>query len=104
MAMAKEFGYKVRGFHHALEAYKVADKIAAEDVGIATFSDWWGYKQEAWDAIPWNAVMSLFQAEDGIRDYKVTGVQTCALPISRMRASQTNKLSCGRNMFGSTYA
>src|SRR5947207_4982936 len=59
MAMAKEFGYKVRAFHHALEAYKVADKIAAEDVGIATFSDWWGFKQEAWDAIPWNAVMSM---------------------------------------------
>src|SRR2546425_11359942 len=59
MAMAKEFGYKVRAFHHALEAYKVADKIAAEDVGIATFADWWGYKQEAWDAIPWNAVMSM---------------------------------------------
>jgi imidazolonepropionase-like amidohydrolase len=59
MAMAKEFGYKVRAFHHALEAYKVADKIAAEDVGIATFSDWWGYKQEAWDAIPCNAVLSM---------------------------------------------
>src|SRR6267378_283594 len=59
MAMAKEFGYEVRAFHHALEAYKVADKIAAEDVGIATFSDWWGFKQEAWDAIPWNAVMSM---------------------------------------------
>src|SRR5256712_7188006 len=59
MAMAKEFGYKVRAFHHALEAYKVADKIAAEGVAIATFADWWGYKQEAWDAIPWNAVMSM---------------------------------------------
>ena len=59
MALAKEFGYKVRAFHHALEAYKVADKIAAENVGIATFADWWGYKQEAWDAIPWNAVMSM---------------------------------------------
>jgi imidazolonepropionase-like amidohydrolase len=59
MAIAKEFGYKVRAFHHALEAYKVADKIAAENVGIATFADWWGYKQEAWDAIPWNAVMSM---------------------------------------------
>jgi imidazolonepropionase-like amidohydrolase len=58
MAMAKEFGYKVRAFHHALEAYKVADKIAAEDVGIATFSDWWGYKQEAGHEIRWNAVLS----------------------------------------------
>ncbi len=59
MEMAKEFGYKVRAFHHALEAYKVADKIAANGVGIATFSDWWGFKQEAWDAIPWNAVISM---------------------------------------------
>jgi imidazolonepropionase-like amidohydrolase len=59
MAMAKEFGYKVRAFHHALEAYKVPDQIAAEGVGIATFADWWGYKHEAWDAIPWNAVMAM---------------------------------------------
>ena len=59
MEMAKEFGYKVRAFHHALEAYKVADKIAANGVAIATFSDWWGFKQEAWDAIPWNAVISM---------------------------------------------
>jgi imidazolonepropionase-like amidohydrolase len=59
MAMAKEFGYKIRAFHHALEAYKVADQLAANNVGIATFADWWGYKQEAWDAIPWNAVMAM---------------------------------------------
>jgi imidazolonepropionase-like amidohydrolase len=59
MAIAKEFGYKVRAFHHALEAYKVADELAVEGVAIATFSDWWGYKEEAWDAIPWNAVLSM---------------------------------------------
>ncbi len=59
LAIAKEFGYKVRAFHHALEMYKVADKVAAEGVGIATFADWWGYKYEAWDAIPWNAVLSM---------------------------------------------
>ncbi|MCU1284220.1 MAG: hypothetical protein JWO13_570 [Acidobacteriales bacterium] len=59
MAMAKEFGYKIRAFHHGLEVYKVADKVAAEYVGLATFADWWGYKHEAWDAIPWNAVMSM---------------------------------------------
>ncbi|HYA23913.1 MAG TPA: amidohydrolase, partial [Terriglobales bacterium] len=47
IAMAKEFGYKLRAFHHALEAYKVADQLAAAGIGIATFSDWWGYKQEA---------------------------------------------------------
>jgi len=59
IAMAKEFGYNLRAFHHALEAYKIADQLAANNVGIATFADWWGYKQEAWDAIPWNAVMAM---------------------------------------------
>jgi imidazolonepropionase-like amidohydrolase len=59
IAMAKEFGYKIRAFHHALEAYKVPEKLAAENIAIATFADWWGYKQEAWDAIPWNAVMAM---------------------------------------------
>ena len=59
IAMAKEFGYKLRAFHHALEAYKVADQLAANNIAIATFADWWGYKQEAWDAIPWNAVMAM---------------------------------------------
>jgi len=58
MAMAREFGFHIRAFHHALEAYKVADKIAAEGVAIATWPDWWGFKDEAWDAQPWNAVMS----------------------------------------------
>jgi imidazolonepropionase-like amidohydrolase len=58
IAMAHEFGYHIRAFHHALEAYKVADKIAAEGIAIATWPDWWGFKDEAWDAQPWNAVMS----------------------------------------------
>ncbi|HVH85807.1 MAG TPA: amidohydrolase family protein, partial [Terriglobales bacterium] len=56
--MAHDFGYHIRAFHHALEAYKVADKIAAEGIAIATWPDWWGFKDEAWDAQPWNAVMS----------------------------------------------
>lgn len=63
-AIAKEYGYKIRAFHHALEMYKVGDKIAPTGTGIATFADWWGYKDEAWDAIPWNAVMSM---REGVR-------------------------------------
>jgi len=59
IALAHEFGYKIRAFHHALEAYKVPDEIAKEGIAIATFSDWWGYKYEAYDAIPWNAVMAM---------------------------------------------
>ncbi len=60
-AIAKEYGYKIRAFHHALEMYKVGDKIAPTGTAIATFADWWGYKDEAWDAIPWNAVMSMHE-------------------------------------------
>ncbi len=63
-ALAKEYGYKIRAFHHALEMYKVGDKIAPTGTAIATFADWWGYKDEAWDAIPWNAMMSK---REGIR-------------------------------------
>jgi imidazolonepropionase-like amidohydrolase len=58
-AIAHEYGYKIRAFHHALEMYKVAPEIAKEGTAIATFTDWWGFKDEAWDAIPWNAVMSM---------------------------------------------
>ena len=59
IAIANEFGYKIRAFHHALEAYKVPDALAQNNIAIATFADWWGYKYEAWDAIPWNAVIAM---------------------------------------------
>jgi imidazolonepropionase-like amidohydrolase len=59
IAIANEFGYKIRAFHHALEAYKVPQALAQNNIAIATFSDWWGYKYEAWDAIPWDAVISM---------------------------------------------
>lgn len=85
MAMAKEFGYKLRAFHHALEAYKVADKIAANNVGVATWADWWGFKEEAWDATPWNAVILMRKgvrvaiksdSEDQIRRLNVEAAKT----------------------------
>jgi imidazolonepropionase-like amidohydrolase len=55
--VAEEFGFKVRTFQHVLEGYKVAKEIAAHGAGASTFSDWWSYKQEAWDAIPYNAAI-----------------------------------------------
>ncbi len=57
LRVAKEFGFKVRTFQHVLEGYKVADELAAAGVGASTFSDWWAYKVEAYDAIPYNAAM-----------------------------------------------
>lgn len=57
MRVAKEFGFKVRTFQHVLEGYKVADEMAANNIGGSTFSDWWAYKMEAYDAIPYNAAL-----------------------------------------------
>ena len=57
LRVAKEFGFKVRTFQHVLEGYKVADELAAAGAGASTFSDWWAYKVEAYDAIPYNAAM-----------------------------------------------
>src|SRR5580698_7403019 len=55
--VADEFGFKVRTFQHVLEGYKIADEIAASGAGGSTFSDWWAYKMEAFDAIPYNAAL-----------------------------------------------
>jgi imidazolonepropionase-like amidohydrolase len=55
--LADEFGFKVRTFQHVLEGYKVAAEIARHGAGASTFSDWWAYKIEAYDAIPYNAAV-----------------------------------------------
>jgi len=57
LRVAKEFGFRVRTFQHVLEGYKVADELAAAAVGASTFSDWWAYKVEAYEAIPYNAAV-----------------------------------------------
>lgn len=55
--MAKEFGYKVATFHHAIEAYKVADLLAANGICAAVWADWWGFKLEAYDTVRENAAL-----------------------------------------------
>ena len=55
LQVAEEFGYAIRAFHHALEAYKLRDRLAEKGVAVATWADWWGFKMEAWDGIPENA-------------------------------------------------
>jgi imidazolonepropionase-like amidohydrolase len=49
--IAKEFGYKITTFHHAVESYKIADVLAAENICSAMWADWWGFKLESYDAI-----------------------------------------------------
>ncbi len=55
--VADEMGFKIRTFQHVLEGYKVAKEIAAHGAGASTFSDWWSYKIEAYDASPYNAAV-----------------------------------------------
>jgi imidazolonepropionase-like amidohydrolase len=57
--LADEMGFKIATFQHVLEGYKVAKEIAAHGAGASTFSDWWGYKIEADDAIPYNAAIMV---------------------------------------------
>ncbi|HZD04427.1 MAG TPA: amidohydrolase family protein, partial [Longimicrobiales bacterium] len=57
MRTAEDFGVRIATFQHVLEGYKVADELAAHGAGASTFSDWWAYKVEAYDAIPYNAAL-----------------------------------------------
>lgn len=57
MHVADSFGFKVNTFTHILEGYKVADKMKSHGVGASTFADWWAYKNEVMEAIPFNAAI-----------------------------------------------
>lgn len=57
MKVAEQFNFNINTFTHILEGYKVADKMKAHGVGGSTFSDWWAYKYEVNDAIPYNAAI-----------------------------------------------
>src|SRR5207247_9233618 len=61
LQVADQFGFKVKSLQHVLEGYKIAPEIAAHGASCSTFSDWWAYKIEAFDAIPYNTAL-LHQA------------------------------------------
>ncbi len=63
LRLAEEFGFRIATLQHVLEGYKVADEIARHGAGASTFSDWWAYKIEAYDATPYNAAL---MAERGV--------------------------------------
>ena len=72
MKVAEKFNFRVNTFTHILEGYKVADKMKAHGVGASTFSDWWAYKFEVNDAIPYNAaimhnvgIVTAINSDDG---------------------------------------
>jgi len=61
--LAREFGFQIRSFHHAVEAYKIADLLAQAGTAASIWADWWGFKEEAMDGIHENA--ALVQAAGG---------------------------------------
>ena len=72
MRLADELGIHVTTFHHVLEGYRVADEMAAHGASGSTFSDWWSFKMEAFEAIPYNAaimtqrgVLTSLNSDDG---------------------------------------
>ena len=88
--VGREFGFRIRGFHHAVEAYKIRDLLAAEEISISTWADWWGFKLEAFDAIPENLAL-LTQA--GVR-----GVlhSDSAMLIQRLNQEAAKAMTAGR--------
>ena len=63
LRLAEEFGFRIGTLQHVLEGYKVAKEIAEHGAAASTFSDWWAYKMEAYDAIPYNAAIMV---ENGV--------------------------------------
>ena len=57
LELSQEFGFSIRSFHHATEAYKIRDRLAEENVGASVWVDWWGFKMEALDGIPQNLAL-----------------------------------------------
>ena len=62
--LSKEFDYKITAFHHAVEAYKIADLLADEGICAALWADWWGFKHEAYDMVQANVAI-VDQARNG---------------------------------------
>ncbi|MFZ5623901.1 MAG: amidohydrolase family protein [Gemmatimonadota bacterium] len=90
--LAREFGFRIRSFHHAVEAYKVADLLAAAGTAGSVWSDWWGFKMESYDGIPANAAL-LEQA--GARAIIHTDSPT---GIQMMNQDAAKAMYAGRNM------
>lgn len=90
IGIAQEFGYKIKTFHHALEAYKIADILAKEDICVATWANWWGSKLEAWDGIEANA--PLIHAAGGCAVIKSDDPDV----IQRLNQEAAEALAAGR--------
>ena len=88
MDMAKEFGYHVSAFHHAVEAYKIADLLKENGTCAAVWADWWGFKMESYDAIGEN--LALLQKNGAcamIHSDDANGIQRLNQEVAKALAS-----------------
>ena len=88
--ISKEFGYKISAFHHGSEAYKVADLLAKEDICVATWAGWWGFKIEAIDGVAENAALvhaaggcAVIHSDDPILSQRLNQEAAAALAAGR---------------------
>ena len=87
--LAKEFGFKIAAFHHGVEAYKIADRLAAEGVCGALWADWWGFKMESFDGIQENIAL-VDRAKDGcaiVHSDSAEGIQRLNQEAAKVIAS-----------------
>lgn len=89
IAIADEMGFAIRSFHHALEAYKIRDLLAAKSIAVNTWADWWGFKLEAYDGIPENA--ALLTEQGG----RVTIHSDSAIGIQRLNQEASKARTAG---------
>lgn len=86
--MAKEFGYKVTAFHHAVEAYKIADLLKANGTCAAVWADWYGFKMESYDGIGENlAILENAGACAMIHSDDENGIQRLNQEVAKVLAS-----------------
>ena len=86
--MAQEFGYKVTAFHHAVEAYKIADLLKARGTCAAVWADWYGFKMESYDGIGENlAILERAGACGFIHSDDANGIQRLNQEVAKVLSS-----------------
>ena len=88
--VGQELGFRIRSFHHAVEAYKIRDVLARNEIAISTWADWWGFKLEAYDAIEENLAL-LTQA--GVRGIVHSD---SAMIVQRLNQEAAKAMGAGR--------
>ncbi|MDT9600328.1 amidohydrolase [Sphingosinicella rhizophila] len=96
--IAQEFGFRIRAFHHASEAYKIAPLLAAEDICVATWASSWGSKMEALDAIEENAPIiqraggcAIIHSDDGLLGQRLNQEAGIAMTAGRIAGIDTSR-------------